>query len=244
MRSDIFKFLKNRPKSSEAVTTTMNNGKGEFAKVAAEMKKLTKLYENPSKWTVEEYELRLQCCPSPGAIRGQFVGITMKDFVCALHMIQPFLCFVVAHLHNISQLMSSFCFAHSHGDPCSHMDSVKLLWVLCLIVSVDLSGYHQDRAKSATQLDFKVIYRFPEDGVSASPIWFTDKENLELLKKGAALKKECKYTIAAGQVWTLFFGSCAMHAWCLSAAGASDLALLLAAIYHVQQNIVQRLGEG
>jgi hypothetical protein len=35
-----------------------------------------------------------------------------------------------------------------------------------------------------------------------------------------------------------------MHAWYLSAAGASDLALLLAAIYHVQQNIVQRLGEG
>lgn len=133
MRSDIFKFLKNRPKSSEAVTTTMNNGKGEFAKVAAEMKKLTKLYENPSKWTVEEYELRLQCCPSPGAIR----------------------------------------------------------------------GYHQDRAKSATQLDFKVIYRFPEDGVSASPIWFTDKENLELLKKGAALKKECKYTIAAGQPYIM-----------------------------------------
>jgi len=81
--------------------------------------------------------------------------------------------------------------------------SVRFLWVHCLIVPVDVLGYHQDTAQLETQLDCKIIHRFPEDGVSVSHICFTDKENLELLKEGTALKrKECKYTIAAGQVWT------------------------------------------
>ncbi len=81
----------------------MNKGEEEFAKVAAETKKLTKLYENPSKWTVEEYALRLQCGPSSGASEGQCVETTMKDVVCALeHMIQRFVCLVVAHADDTS----------------------------------------------------------------------------------------------------------------------------------------------
>lgn len=137
VRGAATKFLKARKKTSDAVTTTMKK-EGGFVPYAAQMKNLTKLYANPSKWIVKELPLRLQCGPSPGGRNGKCVGTTMKYVVRALeHMIQHFFCLVVAHADDTGQLMSFFCFAHSHVDSCIHMDSVGLLWVHCLIVSIE-----------------------------------------------------------------------------------------------------------
>ena len=52
------------------------------------------------------------------------------------------------------------------------------------------AGYHQDRRVSEP-VDWKIIYRFPEDGISPSYLWIRDPFDNN---------KEYKFQINAGQV--------------------------------------------